>query len=67
MIQNGKEGAVQPDRLVAIKKELEALQVVSNGGIVNGVQLGMKGITQPWLQGEISRCKRLLKKYSESE
>jgi hypothetical protein len=43
MIQNSQEGAVQPDRLIAIKKELEAFQVVSNDGIVNGVQLGMKG------------------------
>lgn len=58
---------MQLDRLIAIKKELEAFQVVSNGGIVNGVQLGMKGITQLWLQGEISRCKRLLEKYSGSE
>jgi hypothetical protein len=49
-------------KITAIEEELRNYQIVSNGGIVNGVKLGTMGMIQPWFRDEIFRCKKLLYK-----
>lgn len=54
MVENAKK-----DRLVCWN--------VLHGNTVNGVRLGMAGITKEWLRDEIKLYDRIIKKYSESK
>lgn len=43
-----------------IRDEIAAMRKVLNGETVNGVRLGMAGITVEWLQSRIDACEWIL-------
>ena len=54
-------------KITAIEEELRNYQIVSDGGIVNGVKIGNIGITQHWIRDEIFRCKKLQERGTKKE
>ena len=54
-------------KITALEEELRNYHIVSNGGIVNGVKIGMMGISQHWIRDEIFRCRKLQERSTKKE